>query len=220
MRLTYTESERAFRAEAADWLQSALSGEFSDLRGLTNRVSAPKRRLEWEQHLGQARWSVVGWPAKFGGRDATLSERLIFAEEYAAAGGPPRLNHLGVELLGPTILTYGTDAQKSVFLPAISAGEAIWCQGYSEPSGPASWPGRHQRALAVTGSPSCWSRWINRVSRSVRFGRLPVMPSLTNCSSMTPAPQRTMCLARSAAAGRSQCHCWESNAVSPPLASK
>lgn len=134
MRLTYTESERAFRAEAADWLQSSLSGEFSDLRGLTSRVSAPKRRLEWEQRLGQARWSVVGWPAKFGGRDATLSERLIFAEEYAAAGGPPRLNHLGVELLGPTILTYGTDAQKSVFLPAISAGEAIWCQGYSEPS--------------------------------------------------------------------------------------
>ncbi|WP_298670948.1 acyl-CoA dehydrogenase family protein [uncultured Sphingomonas sp.] len=133
MRLIYTDSEIAFRAEAADWLRDQMSGEFADLRGLNNRSSAPERRLEWEQRLGEARWSVIGWPDEFGGRDAAMAERVIFAEEYAAAGGPPRLNHIGVELLGPTVLAYGTAAQKHRFLPPIAAGSAIWCQGYSEP---------------------------------------------------------------------------------------
>jgi alkylation response protein AidB-like acyl-CoA dehydrogenase len=133
MRLTYTDSELAFRAEVRDWLHARLSAEFADLRGLTSRVCAPQRRLEWEQCLGEARWGVVGWPAEFGGRDATMAERVIFAEEYAAAGGPPRINHVGVELLGPTVLAFGSAAQKARFLPPIAAGKSVWCQGYSEP---------------------------------------------------------------------------------------
>jgi len=133
MRLSYTPEELAFRAEAVDWLSAELAGDFADLRGLTSRVSAPERRLEWEKRLGEARWSVIGWPTAFGGRDATMAERVIFAEEYAAAGGPPRINHVGVELLGPTVLAYGTDEQKARFLPPIAAGDSVWCQGYSEP---------------------------------------------------------------------------------------
>ncbi|QNA86624.1 acyl-CoA dehydrogenase [Sphingomonas sp. So64.6b] len=133
MRLSYTDSERAFRTEAADWLRSELCGEFADVRGLTSRVGAPERRLEWEKRLGEARWSVIGWPAEYGGRDATMAERVIFAEEYAGAGGPPRINHVGVELLGPTVIAYGTAAQKARFLPPIATGGSIWCQGYSEP---------------------------------------------------------------------------------------
>lgn len=133
MRLSYTDSERSFRAEAAAWLREQLAGDFADLRGLTSRVGGPERRLEWEKRLGEARWGVVGWPAAFGGRDATMAERVIFAEEYAAAGGPPRINHVGVELLGPTVLAFGTPEQRDRFLPAIAAGTSIWCQGYSEP---------------------------------------------------------------------------------------
>jgi len=133
MQLTYSDRETWFRAEAVDWLRAELAGEFADLRGVTNRVAAPERRREWERRLGEARWSVIGWPEAYGGRDATIAERVIFAEEYAALGGPPRLNHVGVELLGPTVLAYGSDAQKQRFLPAIAAGDEIWCQGYSEP---------------------------------------------------------------------------------------
>ena len=133
MRLTWTDAEVAFRAEAADWLRGQLSGDFADLCGETNRVCAPDRRLAWEQRLGEARWGVIAWPEAYGGRDATIAEQVIFAEEYAAAGGPPRLNHVGVELLGPTVLAFGTEAHKARFLPEISAGRAIWCQGYSEP---------------------------------------------------------------------------------------
>jgi alkylation response protein AidB-like acyl-CoA dehydrogenase len=134
MRLTFTPAEEAFRAETAAWLSAELDGPFADIRGITSLVEQPERRRDWERRLGEARWSCIGWPAEWGGRDASLAEQVIFAEEYARAGGPPRLNHMGVELIGPTLLARGTDAQRRRFLPAIAQGEEIWCQGFSEPN--------------------------------------------------------------------------------------
>ena len=133
MKLGFSPDEEAFRAEAAGWLKAELDGPFADVRGLTSLTDAPERRRDWEKRLGEAGWSCVGWPKAYGGRDASLAQQVIFAEEYARAGGPPRLNHIGIELAGPTILAFGTDAQKARFLPAIAKGEEIWCQGYSEP---------------------------------------------------------------------------------------
>jgi alkylation response protein AidB-like acyl-CoA dehydrogenase len=133
VQLSWTPQEQAFRAEVRDWLRAELDGPFADVKGLTSLVTAAERRRAWERRLGEARWSVVGWPTAFGGRDASIAEQVIFAEEYAAAGGPPRLNHIGVELLGPTVLAYGTPEQQARFLPPVASGEEIWCQGYSEP---------------------------------------------------------------------------------------
>lgn len=134
MRLGFSPEEEAFRAEAAAWLKAELDGAFADVRGLASLTDAPERRRDWEKRLGEAGWSCVGWPSAYGGRDATLAQQVIFAEEYARAGAPPRLNHIGIELAGPTILAFGTEAQKARFLPAIARGEEIWCQGYSEPN--------------------------------------------------------------------------------------
>lgn len=122
-----------FRAEAAAWLSSQLEGPFNDLKGQVNQVDKVERRRQWEETLGAAGWSVIGWPTEHGGRGASVSEQVVFAEEYARAKGPPRVGHLGVELLGPTLIALGDDAQQQRFLPAIRRGEAIWCQGYSEP---------------------------------------------------------------------------------------
>ena len=133
MKLGFSPEEEAFRAEAAAWLTAELGGPFADVRGLTSLTEMPERRREWERRLGEAGWSCVGWPKAYGGRDATLAEQVIFAEVYARAGAPPRLNHIGIELAGPTILAFGTDEQKARFLPPIARGEEIWCQGYSEP---------------------------------------------------------------------------------------
>ncbi len=133
MKLGFSPSEEAFRAEAAAWLNAELGGPFADVRGLTSLTEMPERRRDWEKRLGEAGWSCVGWPQAYGGRDATLAQQVIFAEEYARAGAPPRLNHIGIELAGPTILAFGTDEQKARFLPKIAKGEEIWCQGYSEP---------------------------------------------------------------------------------------
>ena len=101
---------------------------------MTGLTARPDERRAWEQALGRARWSVPGWPREHGGRGATLAEQVIFAEECARAGAPARLGHVGVELLGPTILAFGSEAQKTRFLPPIAAGEEYWCQGYSEPN--------------------------------------------------------------------------------------
>ena len=133
MKLTFTDEQEQFRAEVAGWLEDKLSGDFADIRGITSQTEAAQRRLEWEQALGVAGWSAIGWPRQYGGRAADLSQQVIFAEEYARARAPGRLGHMGVELAGPTILNFGTDAQKKRFLPKMSAGEEMWCQGYSEP---------------------------------------------------------------------------------------
>ncbi|MGE8135148.1 acyl-CoA dehydrogenase family protein [Novosphingobium subterraneum] len=134
MKLGFSAADEDFRAECAEWLQGQMAGEFRDIRGVTQLTAMPERRREWEQQLGEHRWGCIGWPTQWGGRDATLAQQVIFAEEYARAGVPGRINHIGVELAGPTILTFGTDEQKRRFLPDIAAGKTIFCQGFSEPN--------------------------------------------------------------------------------------
>jgi alkylation response protein AidB-like acyl-CoA dehydrogenase len=129
-------ADRAFRAEVRDWLQGNLSGEFAHARGLGGpgrEHEAFEERLAWERHMAAAGWTCVGWPEEYGGRGATVDQQVIFHEEYALADGPARVNHIGENLLGPTIIAFGTDEQRARFLPPIVAVEELWCQGYSEP---------------------------------------------------------------------------------------
>ncbi|WP_252258486.1 acyl-CoA dehydrogenase family protein [Erythrobacter aurantius] len=134
MKLGFTPEEEEFRAEAADWLNTQMAGEFADIKGITTLTEKAERRKEWEQHLGEHGWSCIGWPKEWGGRSATLAQQVIFAEEYARAGVPGRVNHIGIELAGPTLLAFGSEEQKRRFLPGIAAGKTIFCQGYSEPN--------------------------------------------------------------------------------------
>lgn len=133
MKLGFTPEQERFRADAAVWLDEQMHGDFADIRGVVGLTAMPERRREWEARLAKERWSVIGWPEEWGGRAASVMEQVIFAEEYARSGAPGRIGHLGVELVGPTVLAYGTQDQKQRFLPGIACGEAIWCQGYSEP---------------------------------------------------------------------------------------
>lgn len=133
MKLGFSAADEEFRAECADWLNAEMAGEFKDIKGITKLTASPERRKEWEQRLGEAKWGCIGWPSAWGGRDATLAQQVIFAEEYARAGVPGRVNHIGVELAGPTLLAFGTEEQKQRFLPGIAAGKTIFCQGFSEP---------------------------------------------------------------------------------------
>ncbi|WP_449469421.1 acyl-CoA dehydrogenase family protein [Sphingobium chungangianum] len=133
MQLAFAPELKAFREEAASWLNEQLAGPFKAICGQTNQVDNVEERRAWEAALGEARWSVIGWPEQWGGRGASIAQQIIFAEEYARAKGPPRAGHLGVELLGPTLIAMGSEEQKARFLPDIATGKAIWCQGYSEP---------------------------------------------------------------------------------------
>ncbi|WP_373863539.1 acyl-CoA dehydrogenase family protein [Nocardia vermiculata] len=119
-----------------EWLAENLNGQFRELRGLGGPGSeheAFDERLEWDRHLAAAGLTCLGWPVEYGGRAATLRQQVIFHEEYAGANAPARVSHLGEELLGPTLLAFGTEEQKQRFLPGIRSVTELWCQGYSEP---------------------------------------------------------------------------------------
>jgi alkylation response protein AidB-like acyl-CoA dehydrogenase len=133
MKLGFSSHEEEFRSECADWLNAQMAGEFADIKGISTLTAKAERRKEWEQHLGAHGWGCIGWPKEWGGRAASLAQQVIFAEEYARAGVPGRVNHIGIELAGPTLLAFGTDEQKKRFLPGIAAGNTIFCQGFSEP---------------------------------------------------------------------------------------
>lgn len=129
-------SVEEFRAEIRGWLSAHLTGEFADLRGRGGpgrEHEAFDERLAWERHMAAEGWTCVGWPEEHGGRGATLEQQVAFHEEYALARAPARVNHIGEQLLGPTLVAFGTPEQRARFLPPIVAVEELWCQGYSEP---------------------------------------------------------------------------------------
>ncbi|HET6153579.1 MAG TPA: acyl-CoA dehydrogenase family protein [Marmoricola sp.] len=136
MDLTDSSEDKAFRAEVRTWLEDNLVGDFAALKGLGGSgkdLEAHDERLEWDRHLAAHGWTCIGWPVEHGGRGLSLSQQVIFHEEYARSNAPARVNHFGEELLGPTLIHFGTEEQKARFLPPIRAVEELWCQGYSEP---------------------------------------------------------------------------------------
>ncbi|MGW6291704.1 acyl-CoA dehydrogenase family protein [Streptomyces sp. NPDC055058] len=121
MDFAFTQEDETFRTEARAWLAA-------------HATTAGEDRRAWERTLGRAGWIGLGWPEDgYGNRTATLTQQVVWAEEYARSGAPARSGHIGEKLLAPTLLAHGTDAQKTRFLPPVAAGAELWCQGYSEP---------------------------------------------------------------------------------------
>ncbi len=131
MDLRYDAEEQAFRAEARAWLEAHVPG--APLPSFDTREGFEAHRA-WEQQLHAGGWATVNWPVEYGGRGANLLEWLIFEEEYYRAGAPKRVNQNGIFLLGPTLMEYGSEAQKRRFLPKMAASEEVWAQGWSEPN--------------------------------------------------------------------------------------
>ncbi|MEY9847473.1 acyl-CoA dehydrogenase family protein [Streptacidiphilus sp. MAP5-3] len=121
-------ADEEFRARAREWFAARLGpgGAFADLRGVKTPEDAGRRRA-WERELGAGGWIGLGWP------DGSLTRQVVWFEEYARAQAPDPLGIVGEQLLAPTLLAHGTDQQRERYLPGIASGEAIWCQGYSEP---------------------------------------------------------------------------------------
>ena len=123
MDLSESPEDQAFRAEVRAWLEEHVPAAGDPLA----------HPLAWNRHLAEHGWTCVGWPHEHGGRGLSLMQQVIFHEEYARSDAPGSVNHLGEQLLGPTLIAFGTDAQKERFLPGIRSVEELWCQGYSEP---------------------------------------------------------------------------------------
>lgn len=136
MKIGFSAEDEAFRQEVADWLAEHLRGPFEPLRfrgGPGDEHMFPEERKAWERELARGGWIGLGWPSAYGGRALSISQQVIFYEEYARAGGPGRMGHIGEGLIGPTLVAFGSDEQRTRFLPGILEGREFWCQGYSEP---------------------------------------------------------------------------------------
>ncbi len=132
----FTPEDESFRSEISVWLSEHLRGEFEVVKGRGgpgDEHALFAERHAWEKRMGEHGWVGVGWPMRVGGRGCSLTQQMIFHEEYARAGGPGRVGHIGEGLLGPTLIHFGSESQQQRFLPKILSGEEVWCQGYSEP---------------------------------------------------------------------------------------
>ncbi|MEU8503772.1 acyl-CoA dehydrogenase family protein [Streptomyces brevispora] len=154
MDFTFGPDDATFREEARTWLEAHLVGEYAAATGTGGPGSEHEGvavRRAWERELGRGGWIGLGWKdgdeadgdeadgdkADTGrahrGRRATLTQQVVWAEEYARLRAPARVGHIGENLLAPTLIAYGSQEQRRRFLPPIARGEALWCQGYSEP---------------------------------------------------------------------------------------
>ncbi|MFI0859831.1 acyl-CoA dehydrogenase family protein [Streptomyces smyrnaeus] len=130
MDLQFSAAEEDFRAEARAWLRAHVPD--APLPSLETAEGFAAHR-SWERELYEGGWAVVSWPRAYGGRGATLTEWLIFEEEYYAAGAPGRVSQNGINLLAPTLFAHGTEEQRARILPPTAAGTTVWAQAWSEP---------------------------------------------------------------------------------------
>ncbi len=135
MEFTFSTEDEAFRVEVRAWMAEHLVGEYAALGTGADMGEGDELevRRAWERELAAGGWVGMGWPVEYGGRDLPLTQQMIFSEEYARAGGPQRVGFFGEQLLGPTLMMFGTEEHKQRFLPPILRAEEFWCQGFSEP---------------------------------------------------------------------------------------
>ena len=132
MDLKMTVEECAFRDELRAWLADNVPEDWGE-----HKYDPLEERFEylkaWQRKLYEGGWAGIGWPKAYGGRGATTMLQVIFWEEMARAGAPPLANVLGLGLIGPTIIAFGSEDQKQRYLRKILSAGEIWCQGFSEP---------------------------------------------------------------------------------------
>ena len=148
MDFSLTPAQEAFRGEVRAWLGANLPPDWAT-RPVTEvpRADMYEFGRVWQRKLHEAGLLGITWPKEYGGRGLTWMEELIFHEEMVFHKAPPPLNIIGLGMAGPTIIAYGTEAQKTRHLQKILTGEEIWCQGYSEPDAGSDLAGLKTRAI-------------------------------------------------------------------------
>ena len=135
MDLKSTPQEQAFREDLRAWLKANVPPPFAGETTTDEGRQAEFQYLrDWQKKVYEGGWAGISWPKEYGGRGAGVIEQAIFQEEFALSGAPQLINTLGLAIIGPTIITAGTDAQKQRHVEKILSAEDIWCQGFSEPN--------------------------------------------------------------------------------------
>jgi alkylation response protein AidB-like acyl-CoA dehydrogenase len=182
MDLSFSAEERAFRADVVDFVETRLP---DDIRCKT-ALGTPLGRedfVAWQKLLNERGWAAPHWPVEYGGPGWGPTERYLYSDAIAETGAPEPLP-FGLTMVGPVIYTFGTDAQKQRFLPAILAADELWCQGYSE-------PGAGSDLASLT-------------SRAVRDGDTYVVNGTKTWTSLAHWADWMFCLVRTSNAGKPQ----------------
>src|SRR5881275_3796487 len=134
MDLTYTPDELAFEREVRTWLKRNVPRRQRDERpvefGDPRRIALAKA---WQRKVHGAGYLALAWPAEYGGQGADVMRQTIVNEEMVRARAPGLIGLMGIQMVGPTLITHGSEEQRRRYLPKILTAEEIWCQGYSEP---------------------------------------------------------------------------------------
>lgn len=163
MDLKWSQADLDFREEVRTWLHDNVPREprpaaIEDCREFD---------LVWQQRQYDGGWAGISWPVDYGGRGLGLTEQMIWYEEYARAGAPPSgTNFVGLNHAGPTLIARAGDEQRQAHLPKILRGEAIWCQGFSEPEAGSDLASLKTRALVdgddlVVSGQKTWTSYAN-----------------------------------------------------------
>ncbi len=177
MDLTFTAAESAFRDELRRWLAANPPGS----EPIEDEEAHYAWRRQWQRRLFEGGWAAVHWPQRYGGRGASVVESAIFFEELGSAEAPLPANVLGLLLAGPTIMLWGSEAQKERHLAPILSGEEIWCQGFSEPDAGSDLAAvktaasRHEQGWRINGqkvwtSAAQYAKWCMLLARTDNQG--------------------------------------------------
>jgi alkylation response protein AidB-like acyl-CoA dehydrogenase len=130
MRLSLTSEELEIRSEVRAFLSEHQPAAGALPEDFDERIAFLR---DWQRRLNEAGLVNIAWPAEHGGRGATMGEQLVVSHELAIAGAPELIGVVGLDVVGPSIVEYGTTEQKAAFIPSILSAQEIWCQGFSEP---------------------------------------------------------------------------------------
>src|SRR3954465_15230845 len=161
MKLGLSDSEQRLQEEVREFL-AAHAGSFSSLpRNLDERIGLLRG---WQALCYEAGYVGRSWPADFGGSGRATVEQMIVDQELAAAGAPEFVNVVGLDVLGPSLLTFGDDAQRRRHIPPILSAQEIWCQGFSEPEAGSDLASLRTRAVEhddhfVVSGQKTWVSW-------------------------------------------------------------
>src|SRR5437868_11876736 len=184
--------DAAFRQELRSWLAAHAP---PDVVGFPPTSEDVKRLRDWQRTLHAGGWVGIHWPVEYGGRGASPSQVAIYNEELARAHAPDLLGGVGLSLLGPTLMVFGTDDQRARWMPRILDADDIWCQLFSEPGAGSDLASLSTRAkksggvYCVTGQ-KVWSSYATFADMGVALVRTDTRAPAHKGISMLAIPMR------------------------------
>jgi len=173
MDFDYAPQEEAFRKELGTWLEANLPKDYDpETFEQLDQEERFQIQLAWQKRLHAAQLVGIHWPQEYGGRGATVIEQTIYQQEMARVRAPGVANPLGISIVGPTLMHWGTEEQKKRHVPKILSAEEIWCQGYSEPGSGSDFASLQTRAVEdgdhfVINGQKVWTSYAHKAHRCI-----------------------------------------------------